>query len=185
MTLAHRTEVLDAHMGDHNWKKLVNMVRSLCQRWKRTTTGLAEAETELHKLSDTASSEELLDWNRQEENAQKLRTADPSAMDIFEAEAPKVLTQKDVQASLMAKELDIRNAIGFHLDKHGYENSGNTVGIKFIRQLDAFHRQGSELFPWTDFLDACVLNPPPDDQFEHDNDLDILDANPPKGMQVA
>ena len=25
MTLAHRTEVLDAHMGDNNWKKLVNM----------------------------------------------------------------------------------------------------------------------------------------------------------------
>ena len=25
MTLAHRTEVLDAHMHDNNWKKLVNM----------------------------------------------------------------------------------------------------------------------------------------------------------------
>ena len=25
MTLAHRTEVLDSHMGDNNWKKLVNM----------------------------------------------------------------------------------------------------------------------------------------------------------------
>ena len=25
MTLAHHTEVLDAHMGDNNWKKLVNM----------------------------------------------------------------------------------------------------------------------------------------------------------------
>ena len=25
MTLAHCTEVLDAHMGDNNWKKLINM----------------------------------------------------------------------------------------------------------------------------------------------------------------
>ena len=25
MTLAHRTEVLDSHMGDNNWKKLINM----------------------------------------------------------------------------------------------------------------------------------------------------------------
>lgn len=50
---------------------------------------------------------------------------------------------------------------------------------KFVRQLDAFHRQGAELFPGIDFLDAFVLNPPSEDQFEHDDDFDMLEANPP------
>ena len=64
-------------------------VRSLCRRWKRTISGLAEAEAELHKLSDTASPEQILNWDTEVEQAQKNRIGDPSAMDIFEAESPK------------------------------------------------------------------------------------------------
>jgi hypothetical protein len=30
MTLAHRTEVMDAHIADNNWKKMVNMGKITC-----------------------------------------------------------------------------------------------------------------------------------------------------------
>ena len=50
---------------------------------------------------------------------------------------------------------------------------------RFIKRLDAFHRQAAELFPDTDFLDEIVLNPPMEDEFEHDDDMELLAANPP------
>ena len=50
---------------------------------------------------------------------------------------------------------------------------------RFLKRLDAFHRQGAELFPDTDFLDPFVLNPPLEDDFEHDDDIELLAANPP------
>ena len=49
---------------------------------------------------------------------------------------------------------------------------------RFIKRLDAFHRQAAELFPDTDFVDAFVLNPPVEDEFEHDEDIELLAANP-------
>jgi hypothetical protein len=87
MMLAHQTEVLDSHMGDNNWKKLVNigkfelsllslflihLVGSLCQRWKRVQSGLTDAEAELNKLSDMASPEQIKEWDLQ---GMKLRSA--------------------------------------------------------------------------------------------------------------
>ena len=102
-----------------------------------------------------------------------------------------VPTQKDVQANLMAKEHNIRNGIGMTI----WISSGTKIqetqlalsrfvrmrGCKptdedklelakqrqrFIKRLDAFHRQAAELFPDMDFVDAFVLNPPVEDEFE-------------------
>ena len=50
---------------------------------------LPEAKVELHKLSNAASTEQLELWARQEEDAQEHWVLDPSAMDVYEAEAPK------------------------------------------------------------------------------------------------
>ena len=50
---------------------------------------------------------------------------------------------------------------------------------RFLKRVDAFHRQAAELFPDTDFVDAFVLNLPLEDGFEHDDDMELLTENPP------
>ena len=114
-----------------------------------------------------------------------------------------VPTQKDVQANLMAKEQNIRNGIGITVwISSGMKIQETQLALsrfvrmrgrnptpedklelakrrqRFIKRLDAFHRQGAELFPDTDFLDPFVLNPPLEDDFEHDDDIELLAANP-------
>ncbi|KIJ92471.1 hypothetical protein K443DRAFT_46691, partial [Laccaria amethystina LaAM-08-1] len=174
MTLAHRTEVLDAHMGDNNWKKLVNMVSSLCKKWKRIQKALPEAEDKLRKLSATASNEQLQSWDSQESEAQNLRVLDPQAMDIYEAKAPKLPNQKDVQAELMAKEQSLRKNIGLSL--------WISTGIKlqetqFMKRLDTFEQEAVTTFLEVNFSDEFHV-PPVMDEYEHPDDFELLQINP-------
>ena len=50
---------------------------------------------------------------------------------------------------------------------------------RFIKRVDAFHRQATELFPDVDFVEAFVLNTPLQDVFEHEDDMELLADNPP------
>lgn len=50
---------------------------------------------------------------------------------------------------------------------------------RLIKRVDAFHRQAAELFPDVDFVEAFVLNPPLQDMFEHEDDMELLADNPP------
>ena len=99
MTLAHRSEVLDAHMLDNNWKKMTNMgiftlfysstlsnrstVSSLCKKWKQAKVGLSESLEALKELSSSASEEQIEEWDRQIKTANLNGATDLSAMDIY------------------------------------------------------------------------------------------------------
>jgi hypothetical protein len=100
MTSAHRSEVLDAHMLDNNWKKMINMgislgyftsrlfsnksvVSSLCKKWKRAKAGLVESFQALEELSSSASKEQIEEWEQQIKTANLNRATDLSAMDIY------------------------------------------------------------------------------------------------------
>ena len=50
---------------------------------------------------------------------------------------------------------------------------------RFIKRVDAFHRQAAELFLDVDFVKAFVLNPPLQDVFEHEDDMELLADNLP------
>ena len=39
-TLAHRAEVLDDHMNDSNWKKLIGIVSSVCRKFRQAVAKL-------------------------------------------------------------------------------------------------------------------------------------------------
>ena len=113
-------------------------------------------------------------------------------------------TQKDVQANLMAKEDNNRNGIGITMwISSGLKIQETQLALsrfvrmngrkptpddklelakrrqRFIKRVDAFHQQAAELFPNVDFIDAFVLNPPLEDGFEHDDDIELLEVNPP------
>lgn len=103
MSLAHRQEVLDAHMNHSNWKKLVRMgmcifiiycmrksdlvlnmsVPALLRRWKRLQSGLelsAEAFINLTKRFK----EDSKTWLAEDKAAQRTRHNSPDAMDIYD-----------------------------------------------------------------------------------------------------
>jgi hypothetical protein len=102
MSLAHRQEVLDAHMNHSNWKKLVrtgmcnpgdehshdshyfnNIVPSLLKRWRCLDSGFdlsAEAFITLSKRFK----EHTKGWLKADKAAQRTRHRKPEAMDIYD-----------------------------------------------------------------------------------------------------
>ena len=100
MTLAHKSEVLDAHMLDNNWKKMINMdislgyftsqlfsnkhvVSSLCRKWKQEKASLAGSFQALDELSSSAGMEQIEEWEQQIKTANLNWATDLSAMDIY------------------------------------------------------------------------------------------------------
>ncbi|KAH6904731.1 hypothetical protein BKA70DRAFT_1373436 [Coprinopsis sp. MPI-PUGE-AT-0042] len=114
MTMAHRLEVLDAIFGDSNWKKMLNLVPSICKNWKNSRLEMTKSEEDFELLNETASPNQRLQWEAQLDHAQKLRERkeDPSPMDILNAKIVQPPTQTKVQHDLMATEQTSNTGVG-------------------------------------------------------------------------
>ena len=108
MTLAHRSEVMDAHIGDNNWKKMINMGRStrfsvrivailrmssclamsLCARWKRICLTKAENVEDFEWMDEHASADNQREWEHLIEHADLTHLDDVSVMDIYNVKLP-------------------------------------------------------------------------------------------------
>ena len=108
MTLAHRTEVMDAHFADNNWKKMVNMGQSLtennsagwlftclhleatlCNKWKDMCKRKLEHVEDFDIMTETASAGQIETWTQLAETADERRLFDVTAMDIYNISLPK------------------------------------------------------------------------------------------------
>ncbi|RXW11360.1 hypothetical protein EST38_g14495 [Candolleomyces aberdarensis] len=99
MTVANRSEMLDACMADINWRKLQTMVAWLSRQHKRAREELRTAEKNFDDLDKTASKVQRDTWQRQmsEANENRLTKSDPSAMDLYNAKNSK----EDVELSII------------------------------------------------------------------------------------
>src|SRR5271156_7155060 len=87
-TLAHRAEVLDDHMNDSNWKKLIGIVSSVSRKFQRAIMKL-DAKKAYHEDLTTAADDGALIavWRREIEQAEADRINNVKAMDII---APRI-----------------------------------------------------------------------------------------------
>ena len=109
MTLAHRTEVMDAHIGDNNWKKTIGMGEaasvllakfsekltkspseaSLCKKWKKICSTRLENIEDFEIMNISASPEQRSTWNKMAQDADQQRLTEIKAMDIYNIDLPK------------------------------------------------------------------------------------------------
>ena len=109
MTLAHRQEVLDAHMNHSNWKKLVNIgstplflrcvwcshmyhfiVPSLLKRWAQMEAAMDLSADAFDSLSKRLG-KNTKQWLKADRNAQLTRQTDSSIMDMYDTSTAKGL----------------------------------------------------------------------------------------------
>jgi ribosomal protein L22 len=114
MSLAHRQEVLDAHMNHSNWKKMVRigmshsyiilhindteimfdvLVPFLLKRWKRLEAGMDLSAETFDSLTKRLK-KNTKQWLKAEKNAQINRYADPTSMDIYDTVTAKGMNTK-------------------------------------------------------------------------------------------
>jgi hypothetical protein len=108
-TLAHRAEVLDDHMNDHNWKKLVGIgkrtltwtpvhliypaglvvVETGRKKYLRAVQNLQESREYFLELTEVPTRAQIAQWEEEITNAEMKRFEEPEAMDIMEPRVPK------------------------------------------------------------------------------------------------
>ncbi|GLB34334.1 hypothetical protein LshimejAT787_0112180 [Lyophyllum shimeji] len=87
MTLAHRAEVLDDHMNDSNWKKLLDMPGVLCRKFQKAEVMSAKAAAYFASLCSSIKEEHRATWEEEIAYAESRRLVDITAMDIMHARA--------------------------------------------------------------------------------------------------
>jgi hypothetical protein len=105
MTLAHRSEVLDAHMGDSNWKKLIRMVPVLVQKLLKARTERSKFRKEFDTMNKTISSKRMKAWEALATICIRDRIEDPEVMDAYDVKVPNVKTRVQIQTELMNDEI--------------------------------------------------------------------------------
>jgi hypothetical protein len=103
-TLAHRSEVLDDHMNDSNWKKIISiselgrlckssayvlLAATIIKKYKRAVENKRNSLAYFEDLSLTPTPEQLASWEAEISNAEAKRTLNPAAMDIMATCIPK------------------------------------------------------------------------------------------------
>lgn len=83
-TLAHRSEILDDHMGDSNWKKNINMASTISGRFKRAVVEQKESKEYFDGLTVNGLPELITKWTQEIELAESQRQIMPESMDIMQ-----------------------------------------------------------------------------------------------------
>ncbi|KIM73065.1 hypothetical protein PILCRDRAFT_15550 [Piloderma croceum F 1598] len=111
MSIAHRQEVLDAYMNDSNWRKIVQMVDSLCGKWTRAKQGVSNTKPAFKQLTNCVDPSLVLEWTRQERVAMENRGDDLKIYDVVSEKLPTLaeihlkLAEKEVQQGNLSEQI--------------------------------------------------------------------------------
>ncbi|KAH9011246.1 hypothetical protein EDB84DRAFT_1445273, partial [Lactarius hengduanensis] len=136
MSTSHRREVIDDHMNDSNWKKLIDLGKFLPM--------------------DAASA-----WGAEEEHAQRERGRDVKVMDIYDIKMKRCGSEKEIESSghrghatwlgsgLKIQEMQLSlQALVRKIRSHPTPDQQRDIALKRARlqeRLDAFQKQAANI----------------------------------------
>ncbi|KAI0953076.1 hypothetical protein AcW1_007395 [Taiwanofungus camphoratus] len=89
MATSHRKEVLNQHMNDSNWKKIINTMSSLQRKYKNIKPILTDTKRSYQAMEASIDPTLLVQWKQQMGKAQQHRLKGEKAMDVFDVELRK------------------------------------------------------------------------------------------------
>ncbi|KAI0946807.1 hypothetical protein AcW1_010162 [Taiwanofungus camphoratus] len=104
MATSHQKEVLNRHMNDSNWKKIINTVSSLQRKYKNIKPILTDIKKSYQAMEASIDPTLLVQWKQQMRKAQQHWLKNEKAMDIFDMELRKAPSQANIQLRLAKKE---------------------------------------------------------------------------------
>jgi hypothetical protein len=101
MSTSHRREVIDDHMNDSNWKKLIDLgrhpshrhctradrdrvVNAVSKRYHKALSGATLSLAAFDNIDTSASADSVRVWAEEEENARRERIHNITVMDIYD-----------------------------------------------------------------------------------------------------
>ncbi|KAG2108609.1 uncharacterized protein F5147DRAFT_799314, partial [Suillus discolor] len=86
MSQAHRQEILDDHMRNSNWRKLVRIVKTLLRKYKRANKGIEDTRLPFEELTGSLDVIKVRAWEKDEEKAKDERG---EHLDIYQLKIDK------------------------------------------------------------------------------------------------
>ncbi|KAG2109049.1 uncharacterized protein F5147DRAFT_652614 [Suillus discolor] len=87
MSQAHRQEILDDHMRNSNWKKHVQIVKTLLQKYKRANKGIDDTKVPFQELTHSLEVSKVSSWEKDEKQAMEQCG---EHLDIYQLQIDKV-----------------------------------------------------------------------------------------------
>ncbi|KAG1729111.1 uncharacterized protein EDB91DRAFT_1085887 [Suillus paluster] len=97
MSHAHRQEVLDDHMRDSNWKKIVGITKTLLTKYKRALKGVDETKSPFDELAQSLNPGKILMWEIDEKKAVE---ECGEYLDIYQLQINKAPTMAEIRLKL-------------------------------------------------------------------------------------
>ncbi|KAG1838545.1 hypothetical protein DFJ58DRAFT_733798 [Suillus subalutaceus] len=86
MSQYHQQEILDDHMRDSNWKKLVGIVKTLLKKYKRAVKGVNDTKLPFDELTCSLDPQKIALWEKDEKITMELRG---EHLDIYQLKIDK------------------------------------------------------------------------------------------------
>ena len=119
-SLAHRTEILDDHMNDSNWKKMLHIgislnfvntsyidaypVKAVIRRYNKALESTIDARITLEQLSNAAPPAALNEWEASILEAELCHDLDTSAIDIMHSKIKSGQMMKEIIVTIMRED---------------------------------------------------------------------------------
>ncbi|KII83090.1 hypothetical protein PLICRDRAFT_119855, partial [Plicaturopsis crispa FD-325 SS-3] len=104
MTEAHRREVLDHHMNDMNFMKMLRMPGALVKKLKAAHVGRLESAQALQDLCEGNTDEQLKEWTALEESIRQGRLENNDLMEAYDLDIEQAPTLAKIQNDLIERE---------------------------------------------------------------------------------
>ncbi|KAN0121377.1 hypothetical protein V8E52_003273 [Russula decolorans] len=105
MSTSHRREVIDDHMSDSNWKKLVDLVNAVSKRYRRALSGETLSSAAFDNIDGSASTDSTRVWASEEEHAKRERKRDVTVMNIYDIKMERLPSRAEILLELTEKEI--------------------------------------------------------------------------------
>ncbi|KIK34294.1 hypothetical protein CY34DRAFT_98279 [Suillus luteus UH-Slu-Lm8-n1] len=101
MSQAHRQEILDDHMRNSNWKKLVGIVKTLLQKYRRANKGIDDTKIPFEDLTRSLDVNKVSLWESDEKQAMEQHG---EHLDIYLLKIDKAPTMAEMRLKLTETE---------------------------------------------------------------------------------
>ncbi|KAG1764090.1 hypothetical protein EV702DRAFT_1051462 [Suillus placidus] len=101
MSQAHRQEILDDHMRNSNWNKLVHIVKTLLQKYKRANKGIDDTKVPFEELTSSLEVSKVSSWEKDETRAMEQHG---EHLDIYQLKIDKAPTVAEIRLKLTETE---------------------------------------------------------------------------------
>ncbi|KAI9431069.1 hypothetical protein H4582DRAFT_2060255 [Lactarius indigo] len=106
MSTSHRREVIDDHMNDSNWKKLIDLGKFFPMDATPALSAAMLSTAAFESISASASPERIKAWGAEEEHAQRERGRDVKVMDIYDIKMKRFPSRAEILLDLTEKEIE-------------------------------------------------------------------------------